>query len=301
MTLDLTRLTNSPVNSFDYYGRSLWVKRDDLLHSHFGGNKARKLAFLLNLPANNSQRIISYGGNQSNLMLALAALCQLKQWHFTYYTRSLSQMAAANPAGNLAASLNYGMVLIEYPGNLNELATTLKPQLTEHDLLIEQGSYQVEAELGIASLAAELRVFARLNNFAQMAIFIASGTGTSAFYLQRNLPEFKVYTTNCIGSSQWLSQQFAQLSELSPSPCLPIILPNNTYRFATPHLELLTTINSIEQLSGIEFDRVYDPVGWQILLANLAAFSEPLVYIHCGGTMGNVTMDKRYAFLQRRS
>lgn len=53
------------------------VKRDDLLHPIISGNKWRKLKYnLLNAVKQNTSHIISFGGNYSNHLHALAYCCQ---------------------------------------------------------------------------------------------------------------------------------------------------------------------------------------------------------------------------------
>ncbi|MDX9756361.1 MAG: 1-aminocyclopropane-1-carboxylate deaminase/D-cysteine desulfhydrase, partial [Sulfurimonas sp.] len=52
-------------------GRAFYVKRDDLVDPFLAGNKFRKLYALLQTPSNKLNQIISYGGTQSNAMLAI--------------------------------------------------------------------------------------------------------------------------------------------------------------------------------------------------------------------------------------
>lgn len=62
--------------------RLVFLKRDDCLHlpgSNISGNKARKFLSLNNLPADEfPDAIVSYGGPQSNAMVALAAIVSSK-------------------------------------------------------------------------------------------------------------------------------------------------------------------------------------------------------------------------------
>ena len=287
-------INNSPVSQFQFNQRTIYVKRDDLLDPNFSGNKARKLAYFLTQPSADIDTLISYGGNQSNLMYSLSCLAKLKNWQFIYYTNQISSQAQLNSAGNLAASLANGMQIIATKTKLNLLAQDLATNLASNQLLIQQGGAQSEAEFGIQQLAVEIRQWAAQQNFAQLAIFLPSGTGTSAFYLQKQLHEFTVYTTNCVGSPEYLEQQFQQLDP--HAKIYPTILPNLNYRFATPHQELFTAYQQLSDSSQIEFDLVYDPIGWKILSNNLAQISAPLLYIHCGGLIGNSSMLKRYQY-----
>ena len=287
-------INNSPVSQFQFNQRTIYVKRDDLLDPNFSGNKARKLAYFLTHHSADIDTLISYGGNQSNLMYSLSCLAKLKNWKFIYYTNQISSQAQLNVAGNLAASLSNGMQIIATKTKLNLLAQDLATNLASNQLLIQQGGAQSEAEFGIQQLASEIRQLAAQQNFAQLAIFLPSGTGTSAFYLQKQLREFTVYTTNCVGSPEYLEQQFQQLDP--HAKIYPTILPNLNYRFATPYQELLTAYQQLSDSSQIEFDLVYDPIGWKILSNNLAQISSPLLYIHCGGLIGNSSMLKRYQY-----
>lgn len=287
-------INNSPVSQFQFNQRTIYVKRDDLLDPNFSGNKARKLAYFLTQPSADIDTLISYGGNQSNLMYSLSCLAKLKNWQFIYYTNQISSQAQLNVAGNLSASLANGMQIIATKTKLNLLAQDLATNLASNQLLIQQGGAQSEAEFGIQQLAAEIRQWAAQQNFAQLAIFLPSGTGTSAFYLQKQLREFTVYTTNCVGSPEYLEQQFQQLDP--HAKIYPTILPNLNYRFATPNQELFKTYQQLSNSSQIEFDLVYDPIGWKILSHNLAQISAPLLYIHCGGLIGNSSMLQRYQY-----
>ena len=73
--------------------RIVLLKRDDLLHlpsSNISGNKARKFLALNNIPATEfPDAIVSYGGPQSNAMLALAAIVASKN----------AELAGTRPVG----------------------------------------------------------------------------------------------------------------------------------------------------------------------------------------------------------
>lgn len=288
-------LVNSPVDSFDFAGRKIYVKRDDLLHPEFSGNKARKLKDFLVNDFPHIDTIVSYGGTQSNLMYSLSALAKLKRWQFIYYANQPSQIAVTQSSGNLAASLANGMQLITTTTKLSDFVKHLT--IENNQLFIPQGGADQFAAYGIQELANEIRLWANAIKITELAIFVPSGTGVTALYLQHFLPEYAIYTTNCVGSVEYLTEQW---NELDSSIKKPIILANNQYRFATPYLQLWQTIQSIQQQSSIQFDLVYDPVGWEILLTNLTYISAPILYLHCGGLLGNSSMNQRYKYFFSR-
>ena len=58
----------------EQYGRGIWIKRDDLCGVALGGNKVRKLEFLLaQAQAQGCDTVITTGGAQSNHAMLTAA------------------------------------------------------------------------------------------------------------------------------------------------------------------------------------------------------------------------------------
>ncbi|CAJ1934476.1 unnamed protein product [Cylindrotheca closterium] len=80
--LSIRETKPSPVEEKLIAGRRVYIKRDDLLRLHgsqISGNKARKLLAMNEVPYNEFPScLVSYGGPQSNSMLALAALVNYK-------------------------------------------------------------------------------------------------------------------------------------------------------------------------------------------------------------------------------
>ena len=182
-------LNNSPISQFEYKNRTFFVKRDDLLDKNFNGNKARKLACYLEHDFQEIDTIISYGGNQSNLMYSLSCLAKLKNWQFIYYTRSLSKTVKNNKYSNLELSIKNGMQLIELGNEYSQFTSNLTT--TPNQLIIHQGALQKEAEYGIKQLAAEINTWAELNHLENINVFLPSGTGTTAFSYKNILINIK--------------------------------------------------------------------------------------------------------------
>lgn len=117
----------SPVERLLVRDRLVYVKRDDLLHladSNVSGNKARKFLSLNELAAENfPDVVVSYGGPQSNAMLALAAIVHSKNMdnriakkkRFVYYTKKLPRYLRQQPSGNFLRAKSLGMELVELP------------------------------------------------------------------------------------------------------------------------------------------------------------------------------------------
>lgn len=280
-------MQNSPLSKIILEGREFFVKRDDLIDPYLSGNKYRKLYTLLNTPSNTYNTLISYGGTQSNAMLALAAMCKKKKWKFVYYTKKLSATQQDNPEGNYAQALFLGMdhVAIENEYYKDYIAS-LRLNLDEKTLFVDQGGALEAAKKGLEVLAKEIRK--QNTSLHVKALATPSGTGTTALFLALALPEYKVYTTPCIGDSSYLKEQMSALAEIPSN--LVVLEPKKKYHFAKPYKEFYEVYKTLH-VKGIEFDLLYAPAMWQAILEQT---SEQIIYIHSGGVSGNKSMLNRY-------
>jgi len=279
----------SDITPFHFRGFDFYIKRDEQVHPHLSGNKYYKLYTLLNTPAATYQTMISYGGNQSNAMLAIAHLCQQKGWAFEYICKPLPQHLKENPTGNLKAALDLNMQLIEcsdYETKVSSLKSSGKT------LVIPQGGADPLAQAGIAQLGNEIKQWQAKQNIDRLNIVTPSGTGTTAFYLAQSLPDCKIITTALVGDNTYLKQQMQQLGNIPSN--LTMLKPSKKYRFAKPYPEFLETYEELKQ-SGIEFDLIYAPLMWQTLLKNIQNIDGAILYVHSGGLTGNSSMLRRYS------
>src|SRR5574344_1851070 len=115
-------IVNSRVDEVFLYYQKYFIKRDDLLHSDFSGNKARKFYYFLKSDLKGIKKIISHGSNQSNAMYSLSVLCKLKNLKFDYYVSHIPDFLKTNPSGNYKKALENGMNLIigEVPTNFEK-------------------------------------------------------------------------------------------------------------------------------------------------------------------------------------
>jgi len=278
----------SPLSKIILDEREFLVKRDDLIDPYLAGNKYRKLYTLLQTPKDTYTTIISYGGTQSNAMLAIAAMCKAKGWNFIYYTKELSKKQKEHPVGNYATALQLGMQHHEIENELyRDFIASLRIVIDEKTFIIDQGGAVTEAKIGLEVLAAELRF--QLQEYPQIkALATPSGTGTTALFLAHSLPEYTIYTTPCVGDSAYLEEQMFALATLPHN--LTILEPKKKYHFSKPYREFYAIYKKLLQ-SGVEFDLLYAPAMWQSLLETT---SEPICYIHSGGVSGNSSMLQRY-------
>ena len=278
----------SPLSKITLDGREFLVKRDDLIDPFLAGNKYRKLYTLLQTPAEKYTTIISYGGTQSNAMLAIAAMCKTKGWKFIYYTKLLSTQQKESSVGNYANALALDMEHREIEHALyRDCIASLRLNLDEATFVVDQGGAVVEAQKGLEVLADELRE--QLNAHPEIkAVATPSGTGTTAFFLAQALPEYRVYTTPCVGDAAYLKEQMHALGDMPKN--LSILQPKKKYHFAKPYEEFYAMYEKLKG-EGIEFDLLYAPAMWQALLEQT---KEKILYIHSGGVSGNDSMLHRY-------
>lgn len=276
---------NSPITKINLDGRDFYVKRDDLIDPYLAGNKYRKLYTLLQTPQNQLKTIISYGGTQSNAMLAIAAMCQRKGWKFIYYTKPINQTMQNENSGNFFHSKRLGMLHVEIENeHYRDFIASLRLNLDKDTFIIDQGGAVEEARLGLEVLADEIRGSA----LHVRSLATPSGTGTTALFLALSLPEYRVYTTPCVGDAQYLREQMSSLSKIPDN--LIILEPKRKYHFAKPYREFLEIWQKLLK-SEIEFDLIYAPSMW---IALLEQTKEDVLYVHSGGVTGVESMLSRY-------
>ena len=192
----------SAIEAFVLRGRTFFVKRDDTIDPLLSGNKYRKLYSLIHTPSTRYKRLYSYGGTQSNAMLSIAALCAKKGWEFVYCTKPLGAHLRAHPTGNLKSALDLGMKLVELPYDCYaEAVASLQSSCDDTELFVPQGGADPSARKGIEVLAEEIALWQRERGLQRCYIVTPSGTGTTAYYLAKALPDMPIITTAVVGDA----------------------------------------------------------------------------------------------------
>lgn len=275
---------NSITEQITFNNKKYYIKRDDLLSIDFSGNKARKFYYFLKNDFPHIKKIVSSGSAQSNAMYSLSVLCKLKNLKFDYYVDHVANYLKDNPNGNYKFALKNAM-------NIKEESLPLS---FENDTLyINEGGALKEASYGIEILANEILSWAKEKKTENLKVFLPSGTGTTALYLQKYLP-FEVLTCACVGDEEYLKKQFNELEkENHPT----IIKREKKYHFGKLYKEFYEKHKELLNQTNIEFDLLYDSLGWICLenyINSLEDNSFEFLYIHQGGILGNISMLKRY-------
>lgn len=167
-------LANSPVESFSFAGREIFLKRDDLLHPGFSGNKARKFAYFLDQEFAGVTKLIGHGSAQANSLYSLSALAKLKGWQCDFYVDHIASHVLTLPTGNYAAAIANGTRVIDLssliaanPFVQRELKWTCHEYIVQqvlpaepNALFIPEGGRCQYAEYGVNQLAAEIETWA---------------------------------------------------------------------------------------------------------------------------------------------
>ena len=276
--------TNSPIEKINFNNHEYFIKRDDLLHEHFSGNKARKFHYFLENKFPNIKRVVSHGSAQSNAMYSLSALCKIRGWKFDYYVDHIASYLKDNPIGNYKEALKNGMNIYE---------ETLPYSFDNETLFINEGAALSEAQYGLEILASEIKSWAQENNIDDLKVFLPSGTGTTALFLQKYLP-FEVLTCACVGDEEYLKKQFEEL-ELEKHPT--IIQRPKKYHFGKLYKEFYILYKQLLKETNIEFDLLYDSLGWICLEEYVKNNKKSqILYLHQGGLIGNISMLERYQY-----
>ncbi|SEG29156.1 pyridoxal-phosphate dependent enzyme [Vibrio hangzhouensis] len=294
-------LKNSPVTQHQFQGHLFSLKRDDLLHGHFNGNKARKFASVLDEPLPGVTRLIGWGSAQANSLTSLAALARIKGLKLTYYVAHKPHWLDDRPMGNYRTALELGAEVLSIADIVGSDAPHPEQYIqTVHGsdpacyIIPEGGRFQA-ARVGIEQLAKEILSWSRFEKGNNIKVALPSGTGTTALYLSQELKPkgIEVLTCPCVGGKDYLLSQFQELGEYENYPT--ILELEDKHHFGKLYREDYLIWLSLLQHTDIEFDLLYDPMMWRCLTPWLATNPDTtLMYVHQGGLLGNETMLSRY-------
>jgi len=186
----------TPVECFEQLSTAktaLWVKRDDLTHSLYGGSKVRKLGPLLaDALRSGATRIVTLGALGSHHVLATGVFGKLV---------GLSVEAVVMPRAHsphvlstAAASIAQGVQLIP-AGSYAEAARRLALGVAEGSYAIPAGGSNRLGTLGLMLAAAELEAQVRANLLPEPDLIVLPlGSGGTAAGLCAGLMQTKLRT-----------------------------------------------------------------------------------------------------------
>lgn len=157
-----------------------WIKRDDISHPEYGGNKIRKLEFILaDALAQGAQRIVTFGATGTNHGVATAMMCQ--RAGLTCEILLFDQPDSVTVRRNQQLMRHYGASLV-YCGSLAATVARyyLHPgRLRGDSYFLFAGGSNVAGTLGFVNAAMEIEAQIRARQLPQPS-HIVCPVGSSA-------------------------------------------------------------------------------------------------------------------------
>lgn len=293
-------------------GPSIWIKRDDCTGLATGGNKVRKLEFLMGEAQRlGADHVVTQGAVQSNHVrqtAAAAAVLGMKCTGLIEHRLTTNSSQYLN-SGNVFLDRLLGAELKEYSGGtdmnaaLDEVAAELRANGAEPYVIPGGGSNKIGA-LGYVSCAVELASQAREAFLQPDCIVHATGsTGTQAGLvagLAAINSEIRVLGISVRAGKKKQEENVYRLVEETaaylglrrPVP-REAVEANADYvgeGYGIPTPEAIEAITLTARLEGILLDPVYSgkAMAGLIDLARSGHFnhSDTIVFLHTGGAVG---------------
>jgi len=289
----------------DHLGRDIFIKRDDVTPVALGGNKLRKLEFLVaDALRQGADVLVTAGAIQSNHVrqtAAVAARLGLKCVALLENSPgSHSENYLSNGNRLLLDLMNTEVIAVEALNNpdaqLEEQATRLEAQ-GFRPYIVPVGGSNALGSLGYVECAQEIAHQSEgVVDFA--AIVVASGSaGTHAGLavgLEQLLPETELVgvtvsrrAADQLPKVESLRQQVAQSLALTSQA--PVTLWDDYFapRYGVPNEEGMEAVKLLARLEGIFLDPVYTGKAMAGLIDGIAQNrfrrQGPIVFVHTGG------------------
>jgi len=307
-----TPLEPLPRLSRELGGPPIWLKRDDCTGLATGGNKTRKLEFLMGEAlSRKADTILCFGALQSNhVRQTAAAAARLGlACHAILSDIVRYREPAYDVSGNLLLDELLGATvhIVREPENaqrvVQEIVGELKREGRTHYAIPVGGSSAVGA-LGYVGCANELSQQAReLGLRISLVTHASSSVGTQAGLLAGFAAQgsdvrvrgFNVYSDDPAGQRAALVSLCAEVcAELGVAPIAEERIDISSEfiggGYGEPSPETLAAIRLVARCEGVLLDPVYSGKAMAGLIETIRrgdlAADEPVVFIHTGGSAG---------------
>jgi len=294
--------------SDDLGGPRLWVKREDETGLGFGGNKLRKLDYLLHeAVASKANTVVSGGVVQSNSprqVAAAAAKLGLECHLVVYHGRLTPPTPDYETSGNAFLNRLFGAKLHEVPwtGDRNGAIHELGERLREEGRLPYFVPYGASNGLGAVAYSAavvEIAEQSRALGFEPTAIVHSSGTaGTQAGLVvgaSLCLPNTRVVGIDIDAEPERVRSDVVRFANAA-ADLLDVGFSENDVEvvaghagpaYGVPHAATIDAIKLAGHLEAMVLDPVYSGKGLAGLIALIREGrwrrDDDIVFIHTGG------------------
>lgn len=289
-------------------GPRLWVKREDCTGVGFGGNKLRKLDYVLNeAVAAGADTLVSGGVVQSNSQRQVAAAaaklgfdCHLAVYH--------GRLAPPSPdyarTGNALLNRLFGATLHDVPWNgdrngaIRDLAERLRAA-GRTPYLVPYGVSNGLGAVAYASTVAEIAAQAQALGFAPHAIVHCTGSGATQAGLvvgaRACLPDTRIVGIDIDAEPERVRADVLACTEAAAGMLdqpvgtddVEVVAGHAGPAYGVPHAATLEAIKLAARLEALVLDPVYSGKGLAGLLALVAAGrwtkDQDVVFVHTGG------------------
>ncbi|EPQ5229265.1 D-cysteine desulfhydrase [Providencia stuartii] len=283
------------------FGREIYIKRDDMTPLAMGGNKLRKLEFLMaDALAKNAKIIVTAGAIQSNHVRQTAAVAAM------YGLECVALLENPIQSDNPNFLHNGNKLLTDLFGTRCVMCDELTDPQSQMEALIETlslkdayivpvGGSNTLGALGYIQCAIEIAQQKPAHIEFDKVIVASGSAGTHAglaIGLQELLPQSQVIGVTVSRKQQdqapkveKLQSELAQWLSLDKTP--KVQLWDNFFApmYGMPNQKGLAAINLLAQQEGILLDPVYTGKAMAGLIDYLENAEEktPILFIHTGG------------------
>jgi D-cysteine desulfhydrase family pyridoxal phosphate-dependent enzyme len=292
-------------------GRDIYIKHDDGIGPGLGGNKTRKLEYLLaEAQQRKLQRVVTFGGLQSNhARITCAAARKLGlEAHLFYFMPRPEVMT-----GNLRLNQLFGARMHFIPLNTggdgsmtlettNRLVRLLALLWVRRHYFIPVGGHSWCGCLGYLRAALEIDKQIRQMGIADAYLVLAAGTGSTlagllaGFFLLGSplrllgIDVGKLWKGFSLSLARLTEDICAKLGEAHEFGLGEIPLIEDIYavpRYGVPSQECKSVIQKIARLEGILLDPVYTGKAFagmlDLIKQGKLGREEPIIFLHTGG------------------
>lgn len=277
-------LLPSPIHQVFFRGKSLFVKRDDLIDPFVSGNKWRKLKYILQDAAEkNKKHLITFGGAYSNHLLATAAAAA--QNHFTA-TAFVRGEEVNNPMLALCKLFGMQLQFIDRESYKHKEALFEKHYSNDNNAyFVNEGGASKEAIVGCTEIIEELQ-----EDFDH--IFCAAGTGTTAAGLLKGInkhqPKTTLHVIPVLKGGDFIRDEIARYESDLTKLQLHTDYHFGGYAKTTP--ELITFIKEFTSSTGVLLDPIYTSkmcyAIFDLIEKGIIEKDSKILMLHTGGIFG---------------
>jgi L-cysteate sulfo-lyase len=289
-------------------GPRLWVKREDATGLGFGGNKLRKLDYVLHEALSNSADAIVSGGvvqsNSQRQVAAVAAKLGIACHLAVYHGRLEPPTPEYKSSGNALLNRLFGAHLHDVPwtGDRNAAIRTLVADLEasgHRPYFVPYGVSNPLGALAYATTISEIDSQATRLGFAPSAIVHCTGSGGTQAGLVVGaalaLPNTQIVgididaePARVRGDVVALAQQASELLDVPfEEASVEVVAGHAGPAYGVPHQATIEAIRLAGRLEALPLDPVYSGKGLAGLIALIRqgrwSKDEDVIFLHTGG------------------